>query len=261
MAKGVILTNFNKSKVKFELTKKLNKIFGPDQTESLQINRKDDRSFVTDVDLFVSDLIKESLQESSDYGHYTFFSEEDHDQFNFPISILDPIDGTRELVKGKRECAVSLAMMHSPLLLDNKNYGWIYNPFTGFDLDSNDCFIDRRNFDNQKYLGMVSRSEFEKGHYQNFLEKNPLVEITPRGSIAFKLGLLATGACDFVISLSPKNIWDIAAGSVLCAKRGIKLYQNGVEIKSLDEIHIKGILLWSYPEIADYLHAQFKNEK
>ena len=72
---------------------------------------------------------------------------------------------------------------------------------------------------------------------------------------------MASGACDFVLSLSPKNIWDIAAGTILCSKRGIKLYQNGVEIKRLDQVVMKGILLWANEEIAEMLWTKFKSEK
>ena len=108
---------------------------------------------------------------------------------------------------------------------------------------------------------MVSRSEFEKGYFNFLLDIDPKIEITPRGSIAFKLALLASGACDFVLSLSPKNIWDIAAGSVLCSARGIKLYQNGVEIKNLNEINMKGMLLWAPDQFAEDLWIKFKNEK
>ena len=69
------------------------------------------------------------------------------------------------------------------------------------------------------------------------------------------------------MSLSPKNIWDIAAGTVLCSKRRIKLYQNGVELKKLDEGLIHGVLMWAPEELAQELWKlvlevqNFKNEK
>lgn len=255
------MKKFDKSKVKLELTKKLSKIFSPSSTNELQINQKPDKSVVTDIDLFVSEMIKQELLEQKEIGYYHFFSEEEYNELLFPAAILDPIDGTRELVQGRDECAVSLALMNSPKLSDEKNYGWIFNPFSGFDLSSDDCFFPSKNKENQPFLGMVSRTEFNKGHYKNFLIGQEKIQITPRGSIAFKLGLLASGACDFVISLSPKNIWDIAAGTVLCHKRNIRLYQNGVEVKDLSKIHIEGILLWALPEVAEYLWSQFNNEK
>lgn len=249
------------SEVIIELTKKMKTLFGPEANQELGVNLKSDKSVVTEIDLFVSELIKNKLQAHQIYKNYGFFSEEEYSELSFPSAILDPIDGTRELVKGRAECAVSLALMKSSVISDPDNYGWIYNPFSGFSLDSTTPFVLSQNKSTQKYLGMVSRSEFEKGYFNQLLNVDPKIEITPRGSIAFKLGLLAVGACDFVLSLSPKHIWDIAAGSVLCSQRGIKLYQNGVEIKNLNEVTTQGILLWANEEIAKVLWSKFKNEK
>lgn len=249
------------------LTEKLTFLFGPKASNDIDVNLKNDNTIVTEIDLFVSGLIKKKLSQHSRYSHYTFFSEEEFDKLLFPSAILDPIDGTRELVKGRAECAVSLAMMNSPVIADPLNYGWLYNPFSGFSLDSDVPFVSSNNKSKQKILGMVSRSEFEKGFFNDFINFNSKVEITPRGSIAFKLGLLASGGCDFVLSLSPKNIWDIAAGTILCSQRGIKLYQNGVEVKKLDELLITGVLMWAPEELSQELWSlvrdvkKFKNEK
>lgn len=250
-----------KSEVILELTKKLSFLFGSQASKDLEINMKTDNTVVTEIDLYVSNLLKEKLNNHSTFQSYSFFSEEDFGELTFPCAILDPIDGTRELIKGRAECAVSLALMHSPELSDPANFGWLYNPFSGFSLDSDVPFVSSNNKSTQKILGMVSRSEFEKGYFKDFVGIDPKIEITPRGSIAFKLGLLASGGCDFVLSLSPKNIWDIAAGSVLCAQRGMKMYQNGVEITRLDQVHVKGILLWAPESLASELLEKFKKEK
>lgn len=249
------------NEVVLELTKKLNFLFGPKASKNIEISLKADNTIVTEIDLFVSNLLKEKLQKHSIYKDYIFFSEEEFDKLIFPSAVLDPIDGTRELAKGRAECALSLALMKSPDLLDPENYGWLYNPFSGFSLDSDTPFVASNNKSTQKILGMVSRSEFEKGYFKDHLNIDPKIEITPRGSIAFKLGLLASGGCDFVLSLSPKNIWDIAAGSILCAQRGIKMYQNGIEIKRLDRVHMKGVLLWAPEALASELLSKFKIEK
>lgn len=249
------------SEVILELTEKLENLFGPKADKILEVNLKTDNSVVTEIDLFVSNLLKMKLSTHTLYKDYTFFSEEDFDQLVFPAIIVDPIDGTREFVKGRAECAVSLAIMKVPQIDHKDNYGWLYNPFSGFSLDSSSSFLASNNKSSQKILGMVSRTEFEKGYFKNFININPRIDITPRGSIAFKLGLLASGGCDFVVSLSPKNIWDIAAGSILCAQRGIYLYQNGIRIHKLDQIRIDGFLLWAPESLAPELLSQFKKEK
>lgn len=249
------------SEVILKLTEKLSNLFGPNSNSGISTNFKNDNTIVTEIDLFVSKLLKEKLSHHPEFNHYNFFSEEDYDQLLFPCAILDPIDGTRELVMGRAECAVSLALMKSSELSDPTNYGWLYNPFSGFSLDSDMPFIKSNDKSKQKILGLVSRSEFEKGYFNNLINVDSQIAFMPRGSIAFKLGLLASGGCDFVLSLSPKNIWDIAAGTILCAQRGIKLYQNGIEIKKLDEVLIKGILMWAPASTAQELWMKFENEK
>lgn len=254
MQNGVIL----------ELTKKLGKLFGPVASEMIKIDLKDDKSFVTEIDLFVSELIKQKLAAHSTYAHYAFFSEEDFKEYVFPCAILDPIDGTRELIKGRPECAVSLALMKTSLIEDPANYAWLYNPFSGFSLDTETPFVASLDKSVQKLLTFVSRSEFQKGHYTKYLN-HPEIDITPRGSIAFKLGLLASGACDFIVSLEPKNAWDIAAGTILCAQRGIHFYEDGKRVTSLDRKRYEGALVWAPPALApqvlEFFKDDFKNEK
>ena len=248
------------SKVILELTKKLSFYFGQDSTQALKIDFKKDQSLVTEIDLFVSDLVKSEFLHSDKFNNFHFFSEEDHECLTFPSAILDPIDGTRELTKGIPECAVSLGLMNSDLVGDPLNYGWVYNPFTGFSMDSSVSSIKAKHIDKKKILGLVSRSEFERGYFDNFLKKDSSMDLSPRGSIAFKLGLLASGACDFVVSLSPKNIWDIAGGTIICHKRNIFLYQNGVLLENLKDVKINGILVWSSPELSDIIWQNFKSE-
>jgi myo-inositol-1(or 4)-monophosphatase len=91
-------------------------------------------------------------------------------------------------------------------------------------------------------LGLVSKSEWQKGLYKNIDES--VVHLSPRGSIAYKLGLLAAGACDFIVSKKNKNIWDIAAGAILLEKRGFSFYERGIKIESLDKLEYFAPLLW-----------------
>ena len=155
------------TEVILELTKKLSILFGPKASQDIQVNLKSDNTIVTEIDLFVSNLLKEKLLKHTQYKNYTFFSEEEFSDLIFPSAILDPIDGTRELAKGRAECAVSLGLMKTPELSDPANYGWLYNPFSGFSLDSATPFVASNNKSTQKILGMVSRSEFEKGYFKH----------------------------------------------------------------------------------------------
>lgn len=244
-----------------ELTFKLDIFFGKNKSSELSMSFKSDHSMVSEIDQFVSDFVKSKLLNDHHFTGWAFYSEEDFNLLSFPAVVLDPIDGTRELVLGRSECVVAFSLMNSSVIGDPQNYGWLYNPFSGFSLDSSHRFINSSNKSKQKWLGMVSRSEFEKGCFDHLLALGQKIELTPRGSIAFKLGLLASGGCDFVLSLSSKNIWDIAAGTILCQQREIYLYQNGKRVEELKEMTIEGPLLWAPSNLAQELIEKFKIEK
>ena len=207
---------------------------------------KDDGSEMTHLDQDIHDLLKKILDPP-------ILSEEGEHLLNFPTYVLDPIDGTRDLSMGLAECAVSLAYLYGPNIKDA--HGLIFNPFTGFSISTHDEFsslLTKPVTQVAPWCGVVSRSEYEKGLFR-FVAGNDQVRVVPRGSIAFKLGLLASGACDFVVTLQPKSIWDIAAGTILCSQRGIKLYASRGEISSFNSIRFSGPLLWCRPELRDFL--------
>lgn len=211
-----------------------------DETLDLSISLKEDRTVVTEIDLFVSDLFRDTFIKKP--HQLNFFSEEEQGKFEFPMIILDPIDGTRELIAGIGECAVSFGIYYSPNLNDPRNFSWIYNPFTNIELSSESEWNADQNLNYPEIFNWhVSRSEYEKKLFREG-EKS---KITPVGSIANKLMLLALGRSDGVISKKPKNIWDIMAGSHICYKRGIKLLINGKEINALNEKTYPPILIWS----------------
>lgn len=206
--------------------------------KALKSSMKEDKSLVTEVDLFVCSMMKEHYKKTA----YNFFSEEDFDQLKFPSVILDPIDGTKELNSGIGECAVSLAIMNSSELSDAKNQAWIYNPFTGFSLSTFNSFVLPSNFYQDNLQTLVSRTEWSKGKFT--ASEKEKFHVVPRGSVAFKLALLAGGACDFLISKEAKSVWDIAAGGVLCHQRGFNFYEKGILITKLDKQRYQPPLIW-----------------
>ncbi len=241
------------------LTTKLEKNFTTNGVLEIETATKDDHSIVTEIDYFLSNYIKNKYQSIEKFAGFKFYSEEEHSDLSFPSIVLDPIDGTREFSIGRAECAISFAAMSTSEINCKNNYAWIYNPFTGFSMDTDQKFVHSCNHSNSNILGLVSRTEFHQGKFHNI--KNSKIVISPRGSIAFKLGLLATGAIDFVVSIGGKNIWDIAAGSIIAAKKGFKLYLNGEEVAFLDLPRYEGTLLWCRPSQFEELWAEFKNEK
>lgn len=206
---------------------------------------KSDQTLVTQIDKEISHFCKRHPSANG----FLFYSEEEHSDLKFPALVVDPIDGTRELVALRAECAVSVAWMPSPKL--SEGYGLIFNPFTGFTISSDDrqCWKDIPN--TESLLGLVSRSEWESGLFES-----STLNLQPRGSIAFKLGLLSAGACDYVVSKKPKNIWDIAAGTILAHQRGYEFWSAGKKITQLETEVYAAPLLWAKTEVATSLLAQ-----
>ena len=77
------------------------------------------------------------------------------------------------------------------------------------------------------------------------------------GSIAYKLARLANGESDFVVSLAPKNIWDIAGGTLLCFKSGMKFYSQGKEVTKVQKLY-QPPLIWSSSEVSPELLKLFE---
>jgi myo-inositol-1(or 4)-monophosphatase len=212
---------------------------------------KADHSAVTSLDLALTDFIEERFLD--EFPEVTFYSEEKYSTWDFPMLSLDPLDGTKEFIMGRPEWSVSVGYFPQDSWAGE---GWIYNPMTREEFGHPEVRIHQPKV---KYIGEVSHSEWEAGKYPR-----PAVgalEVRPVGSIAYKLGRLSAGKSDFVVSLNPKNIWDIAAGTLLCQQAGMKFYSEGHEVKSVKKLYLPP-LIWCHEELFSELsHAFGQNHK
>ncbi len=209
---------------------------------------KPDGTPVTKLDLALSERIEKIS--SQHFSDCCFYSEENFSHWKFPLLALDPLDGTKEYIEKRPEWAVSIG------IFENENFegeGWVHNPVTEEIFTMNNVV----SFSPKPVMkGEASRSEFAHGLYQNFsAEKFKLI---PRGSIAYKLGKLSQGKLDFVISRTPKNIWDIAGGSLLCKKAGLEFYANGVRVTKVLKSY-EPPLLWCHPSLFPELSSLFSS--
>ncbi|MBV9573446.1 MAG: 3'(2'),5'-bisphosphate nucleotidase CysQ [Acidobacteriales bacterium] len=139
------------------------------------------------------------------------------------VWVVDPLDGTREFVAGIPEFVVSVAMVED----GRPVAGGICNPATGEvflgSLDSGMTYngkpasASRRSVVDGATV-LASRSEVKRGEWQQFAEA-PFI-VTPMGSVAYKLALVAAGLADATFTLTPKNEWDVAAGAALVQSAG-----------------------------------------
>lgn len=198
-----------------------------------------DGSPVTSLDLALSVLIENMALVK--YPQVTFYSEENYSKWDFPLLAIDPLDGTREYIRNRPEWAVSIGLFSSSQF---EGEGWVYNPLTQELFNSQ--LPSNNHVDKSHFYGEVSHSEWDKGLFQLF--KSPKFTLKPMGSIAYKLGRLAAGKIDFVISLAPKNIWDIAGGTLLCHQSGMKFYSQGKEVTEVKQLY-QPPLIWCHEEL------------
>jgi myo-inositol-1(or 4)-monophosphatase len=139
------------------------------------------------------------------------------------VWIVDPLDGTREFVKGIPEFCVSIGFVEN----GRPVAGGIYNPATKESflgsVDSGVLYNGKpaRATQRQSLEGasvLASRSEVTRGEWKEF-EGGPL-KIIAMGSVAYKLARVSAGLDDITFTLTPKNEWDVAAGAALVLSAG-----------------------------------------
>lgn len=239
------LLSIKLSKIMLDFNNQIKKIVS--QHPDPEVEQKPDGSPVTKLDLALSSLLEQMGHEK--FPSACVYSEENFSEFNFPLLAIDPLDGTKEYIHQRPEWAISIGFFPQ-----NNWYGegWIFNPITNEVFDDQ---IDSRQFlQKTKYTGEVSHSEWEKGLYKNI--KSDIFQISPKGSIAYKLGRLVAGQSDFVVSLTPKNIWDIAGGTLLCNKNGINFYSEGKKVTEVKQIYHPP-LIWCFSDLSEELLSIF----
>ena len=190
------------------------------------IHMKGNADFVTAVDTGISNYIKSELKKI--YPDYGFFSEEEESNLSDPCWILDPIDGTTNLVYGYRQSSVSLGLFKDGEIV----FGVVYNPFT------DECFSaykglgaymngEKLNVSERKFSDSIV--EFGAGSTkkdnadENFeLAKRVFVNVVDIRRIcssALTICYIAQGRLDgyFEKILKP---WDYAASSLILTESG-----------------------------------------
>jgi len=178
---------------------------------------------VTEADTAVDALLRQFLPQDGD----GWLSEETEDDLSRlqrrRVWVVDPLDGTREFVTGIPEWCVSVG-----LVVDGEPVaGGLLNPATGetilgarglgVTLNGKPARVsDRPSLAGATVL--ASRSEVKRGEWNGY--RDPLFTIRPTGSVAYKLGLVATGLADATWTLTPKHEWDVAAGVALVLAAG-----------------------------------------
>ena len=141
------------------------------------------------------------------------------------VWVVDPLDGTKEFIQRIPEFCVCVALVEDgrPVV------GVEYNPVSdrlyaavrggGTIVNGATVRVSRTSTVSEAVV-LASRSEDKRGEWDAFKGR---VRVRLTGSVAFKLAELATGAADATFTLTPKNEWDICAGTLLVEEAGGKV--------------------------------------
>ncbi|HAL73890.1 MAG TPA: inositol monophosphatase [Clostridiales bacterium] len=203
---------------------------------AIAVKSKD--NYVTEIDLAVERYVVGCLRDlTPDFELFTEEGDSATADFSRPTWILDPVDGTTNLMRGYRHSAVSLA-----LSIDEKPViGLIYNPYAdelyiavtgcGATLNGSPIHVSSRSnladgligFGTTPYDRQLAHQTFEQVE-RIFLKS---LEVRRSGSAALDIAYVACGRLDgfFEQTLQP---WDYAAGSIILSEAGGRLtnWQN-----------------------------------
>lgn len=224
------------SKLVLEAADRIFSIYGT----NFHVMEKSKGDPLTEADLQANEIIAGGIrrilkdkvysEEDSDFSHSSLGKER--------VWILDPIDGTREFVAKNPEFAISLGLLEE----GKPVFGIVMNPATGEffwgaegkgsyytilkfpyvenRIDWKDTFYLQKSESSQPPKILVSISETKAGLFKKLNYGNDFV-LEPKGSIAYKLALVAVGKYPLTLSLRPKNDWDVAGGiAILRASLG-----------------------------------------
>jgi myo-inositol-1(or 4)-monophosphatase len=193
----------------------------------LKISFKAEGSPVTDADLAVDALLqKRLLGARPDYG---WLSEETADNperlGKRRLFVVDPIDGTRAFMKSKPWWTVALAVVedgqpvtaviHAPALDET------YEAETGGGAFRNHKPIRASDADDLEDAAILADAAMLDRPI--WTEPWPTMRLESRNSIAYRMALVAAGAFDAALNLSPKWDWDVCAGTLIATEAGAKV--------------------------------------
>ncbi len=173
---------------------------------------------VSEVDLAVDQLLQRRLAElDPDAGWLSEETADSAERLLLPrVWVVDPIDGTRDFVRGRRGWAISIALVEGgrPLLgvLDAPARGEHWSAFAGSGALRNGQFVrtsQRTSLSGARVpADAVPRVDSD------------LVPVEKPNSIALRMAMVAAGEADLVATLRWGFEWDIAAAALIAQEAG-----------------------------------------
>ena len=184
--------------------------------DASSIRLKGDGSPVTAIDGEVDAYLRSQLTRLvPGSGWLSEESPDDGSRFRAPfVWIVDPIDGTQELIAGRDEVAISIALVRGGDVvaaavanpLRGEHGVWVEGTsatFEGLAVRPVPLSLDATH-------AIVSRTEWSRGDLRGL--EGIFAETRPIGSVAYKLLRVAAGADHLTYSVRSKQEWDVCGG-------------------------------------------------
>ena len=179
---------------------------------------------VTEADLSVNDLLHDTLRAARpSYGWLSEETEDSHARLDEEhVFIIDPIDGTRSFVEGTRTWAHAIAVAERGRITAAVVYlpkmDKLYAAATGGGATLNGKPIRASAVSAlADACVLAARPAMEPQHWR---DTTPDFKRAYRPSLAYRLGLVAEGRFDAMLTLRPSWEWDIAAGALIVSEAG-----------------------------------------
>lgn len=198
-----------------------------ERDRGLRIDHKVGGSPVTSADLAVDAMLKaELLGARPDYG---WLSEETPDTperlAKSRIFVVDPIDGTVAFMKSQPWWCVPIAVVedgfpvaaviHVPALNET------FEATLGGGARLNGRSITASDVDTLDDAAVLADARLMEG--PQWPEPWPPMRYEKRNALAYRMALVASGAFDAAIALTPKWDWDVCAGALIGTEAGAKV--------------------------------------
>ena len=178
---------------------------------------------VSEADLAANDYLEQVLCGARpDYGWVSEESDSAAPADGMRFWLVDPIDGTSAFLRGRREFAVSVALIEAgrPVVaaVCNPATDELFDAYAGGGVRLNgepvratsQATLDGANL-------MISRTEYDRLDWHKQLGD---VTVEAISSIAYKLALVGAGRCDATATVWGKSSWDVAGGDLLVCEAG-----------------------------------------
>lgn len=187
----------------------------------IKVHKNHRRDMASGLDTCINSLIRRTLPRA----HEGWLSEESRDDLTRldcrRVWVVDPVDGTRELLNGIAEWCVSIGLVEDTEAVA----GGVLNPLTGEtyigSVETGLETIRSNNTAIEPGLALlVSRREYGEGTWRSVEMSTVCSRIVPMGSIAYRLARVAAGHAAATCTFEPRNEWDIAGGVALVRAAG-----------------------------------------